>query len=97
MYGGKDGRDNCTRVYSGTGEVLGIDDGKEGGGRIFFTSSEVWKKAPKVFHSHCQKKNHEPGREFDKLVYMTKSCAISMVTLLHYCELKLKHDLIWIF
>lgn len=56
MYGGKDGRDNCTRVYSGTGEVLGIDDGKEGGGRIFFTSSEVWKKTPKVFHSHCQKK-----------------------------------------
>ena len=54
--GGKDGRDNCTRVYSGTGEVLGIDDGKEGGVERFFTSSEVWKKTPKVFHSHCQKK-----------------------------------------
>ena len=95
--GGKDGRDNCTRVYSGTGEVLGIDDGKEGGVESFLRPQKFGKKLQRYFIHIVKKKNHEPGSEFDKLVCMTKSCAISMVTLLHYCELKLKHDLIWIF
>ena len=56
--GGKDGRDNCTstRVYSGTGEVLGIDDGKEGGVESFLRPQKFEKKLQRYFIHIVKKK-----------------------------------------
>lgn len=54
--GGKDGRDNCTRVYSGTGEVLGIDDGKEGGVEFFLRPQKFGKKLQRYFIHIVKKK-----------------------------------------